>query len=312
MVPGTARCRAHGGFPENTTLFDEHFPGAPKGSGRSSLRPCGPGRKLFPGWRVLGLKRFRFGISAVSRGRMIARLPLNSMRRRSGVLLSGERRMAEEHAPCCGGSLRGGGMKLLFKGPFIITPEAASSVWRWPVLFGRKARKPFPFAVRRRARTLREAGLPAFPLMNRKAAERAGGCSVNRPPIWSMMHSRFESLIAGAAPEAIMEWAAVDIGLRARLVRAVGRSACSARRFRALRVRFIQRRRVPAEGQGYYAAISWLAEHTRAPCRGAVRKGYTRLFLAPELAGCRAGRGIWAQERRTEKRMPIGRLVPHG
>lgn len=72
------------------------------------------------------------------------------------------------------------------------------------------------------------------------------------------MHSRFESLIAGAAPEAIMEWAAVDIGLRARLVRAVGRSML-ARRFGRCVFVSPSAAECPAEGQGYYAAASWLA-----------------------------------------------------
>ena len=77
-----------------------------------------------------------------------------------------------------------------------------------------------------------EAGLCSLPLGEPESLpERCRGL-FGEPPahLVDLMHSRFESLIAGAAPEAIMEWAAVDIGLRARLVRAVGRSML-ARRF---------------------------------------------------------------------------------
>ena len=46
MVPGTARCGAHGGFLGNTLCLMNISP-VPQGfRGRSSLRPCGPGRKL--------------------------------------------------------------------------------------------------------------------------------------------------------------------------------------------------------------------------------------------------------------------------
>lgn len=127
------------------------------------------------------------------------------------------------------------------------------------------------------------------------------------------MHSRFESLIAGAAPEAIMEWAAVDIGLRARLVRAVGRSML-ARRFGRCVFVSSSAAECPAEGQGYYAAAKLAGEALyRSLARGAVRKGSLRLFLAPELAGCRAGRGIFgAQEGGRRKTDAYRTAGPHG
>lgn len=53
---------------------------------------------------------------------------------------------------------------------------------------------------------------------NRKAtAERCRGCSANRRPSGRPDAFAFESLVRGRA-KTIMEWAAVDIGLRARLV----------------------------------------------------------------------------------------------
>lgn len=78
-------------------------------------------------------------------------------------------------------------MKLLFKGPVIITGGSSQLGMALAVLSGRKARKRFPFAVRPKgSHVAGKRGFPAFPLMNRKACRNdAGGCSVNRPPIWS-------------------------------------------------------------------------------------------------------------------------------
>ena len=124
------------------------------------------------------------------------------------------------------------------------------------------------------------------------------------------MHSRFESLIAGAAPEAIMEWAAVDIGLRARLVRAVGRSML-ARRFGRCVFVSSSAAECPAEGQGYYAAAKLAGEALyRSLAVELSGRGITACSL--RLSWLDAGRGAVFLERRreaVEKRMPIGRLV---
>ena len=124
------------------------------------------------------------------------------------------------------------------------------------------------------------------------------------------MHSRFESLIAGAAPEAIMEWAAVDIGLRARLVRAVGRSML-ARRFGRCVFVSSSAAECPAEGQGYYAVAKLAGEALyRSLAVELSGRGVTACSL--RLSWLDAGRGAVFLERRreaVEKRMPIGRLV---
>ena len=77
-------------------------------------------------------------------------------------------------------------MKLLFKGPVIIT-GGSSQLGMALARALRKARKRFPFAVRPKgSHVAGKRGFPAFPSMNRKACRNdAGGCSVNRPPIWS-------------------------------------------------------------------------------------------------------------------------------
>lgn len=157
-----------------------------------------------------------------------------------------------------------------------------------------------------------EAGLSAFPLMNRKGLpERCRGL-LGEPPahLVDLMHSRFESLIAGAAPEAIMEWAAVDIGLRARLVRAVDAPCWPAGSGVACSFH-------PAppsarlKDRGIMRPPSWLARL----CTGALPvelsgRGITACSL--RLSWLDAGRGAVFLERRreaVEKRMPIGRLV---
>ena len=179
------------------------------------------------------------------------------------------------------------------------------------MLSGRKARKRFPFAVRPKGSHVEGSGafLPSLDEPE-SLPERCRGL-LGEPPahLVDLMHSRFESLIAGAAPEAIMEWAAVDIGLRARLVRAVGRSMLARRFGRCVFVSSsapsarLKDRVLCGRQAGWRGSVP-------EPCRGAVRKGSHRLFLAPELAGCRAGRGIFgAQEGGRRKRMPIGRLV---
>ena len=124
------------------------------------------------------------------------------------------------------------------------------------------------------------------------------------------MHSRFESLIAGAAPEAIMEWAAVDIGLRARLVRAVGRSML-ARRFGRCVFVSSSAAECPVEGQGYYASAKLAGEALyRSLAVELSGRGITACSL--RLSWLDAGRGAAFLERGregAEKRMPIGRLV---
>ena len=151
-----------------------------------------------------------------------------------------------------------------------------------------------------------------FPLLRgRRVAVLANQTSrVGDEHLVDLLHSRFESLIAGAAPEAIMEWAAVDIGLRARLVRAVGRSML-ARRFGRCVFVSSSAAECPAEGQGYYAAAKLAGEALyRSLAVELSGRGVTACSL--RLSWLDAGRGAVFLERRreaVEKRMPIGRLV---
>lgn len=128
-----------------------------------------------------------------------------------------------------------------------------------------------------------------------------------------LMHSRFESLVATAPPEAIMEWAAVDIGLRARLVRAVGRSML-ARRFGRCVFVSSSAAECPAEGQGYYAAAKLAGEALyRSLGVELSARGVTACSL--RLSWLDAGRGAAFLESRREaalRRMPTGRLVGLG
>ena len=123
------------------------------------------------------------------------------------------------------------------------------------------------------------------------------------------MHSRFESLIAGAAPEAIMEWAAVDIGLRARLVRAVGRSML-ARRFGRCVFVSSSAAECPAEGQGYYAAAKLAGEALyRSLAVELSGRGVTACSL--RLSWLDAGRGheFLSRHGQVARAMPAGRCL---
>lgn len=78
-------------------------------------------------------------------------------------------------------------MKWLFKGPVLITGGSSQLGMALAVLSGRRARKRFPSAARPKgSRVAGKRGFAAFRSANRKACRNgAGGCSANRPPIWS-------------------------------------------------------------------------------------------------------------------------------
>ena len=149
-------------------------------------------------------------------------------------------------------------MKLLFKGPVIIT--GGSSQLGMALARALREEGAKTLSVCRSSEGLArcgEAGLSCLPLDEPESLpERCRGL-LGEPPahLVDLMHSRFESLIAGAAPEAIMEWAAVDIGLRARLVRAVGRSMLARRFGRCVFVSSSAR----LKDRGIMRPPSWLA-----------------------------------------------------
>ena len=74
-----------------------------------------------------------------------------------------------------------------------------------------------------------------------------------------LLHSRFESLLAKAEPKDIETWAAVDIALRARCLRAISRTMLLNRSGRAIFISSTAAER-PAHGQAYYAAAKLAGE----------------------------------------------------
>lgn len=138
-------------------------------------------------------------------------------------------------------------MKLLFKGPVIITGGSSQLGMALARAFREEGAETL--SVCRSSEGLArcgEAGLCSLPLGEPESLpERCRGL-FGEPPahLVDLMHSRFESLIAGAAPEAIMEWAAVDIGPACPPCPRGG-ALHAGPPVRSLRVRFIQRRRVP-------------------------------------------------------------------
>ena len=74
-----------------------------------------------------------------------------------------------------------------------------------------------------------------------------------------LLHSRFESLLAKAEPKDIENWAAVDIALRARCLRAISRTMLLNRSGRAIFISSTAAER-PGHGQAYYAAAKLAGE----------------------------------------------------
>ena len=79
-------------------LFDEHFPGAPRVPGTLVIEAMRAGAEaLFPGWRVLGVKRFRFRHFIEPGAYDYAFTPQPDAAAIRCVLLSGERRLSLIH-----------------------------------------------------------------------------------------------------------------------------------------------------------------------------------------------------------------------
>lgn len=204
-------------------------------------------------------------------------------------------------------------MKLRFKGPILIT--GGSSQLGMALARALHEEGAQTVSVCRSPEGLARcegAGLCCLPFGDPESLPERCREQLGEPPahLADLMHSRFESLIAGAAPEAIMEWAAVDIGLRARLARAVGRSMLASRFGRCVFVSS-SAAECPAEGQGYYAAAKLAGEALyRSLAVELSGRGVTACSL--RLSWLDAGRGAAFLERRrdaAEKRMPGGRLI---
>lgn len=204
-------------------------------------------------------------------------------------------------------------MKLVFKGPVLIA--GGSSALGMALARALREEGARTLSVCRSAEGLArcaEAGLCGLPLGEPESLPERCRERLGEPPAHfaDLMHSRFESLIAAASPEAIMGWAAEDIGLRARLARAVGR-AMLARRFGRCVFVSSSAAECPAEGQGYYAAAKLAGEALyRSLAVELAGRGVTACSL--RLSWLDAGRGAAFLERRKEaalRRMPAGRLV---
>ena len=112
-------------------------------------------------------------------------------------------------------------------------------------------------------------------------------------------HSPFESLLAQASPSAIEEWAAGDIALRARVLRALSRSMLARRRGRCLFISSAAADR-PAPGQGFYAAAKLAGEALyRSLGLELGRRGVTACSL--RLSWIDTGRGHRFLEGRADK-----------
>lgn len=93
---GNREVRGTWRFSGEHPLFDEHFPGAPRVPGTLVIEAMRAGAEaLFPGWRVLGVKRFRFRHFIEPGAYDYAFTPQLDAAAIRCVLLSGERRMAE-------------------------------------------------------------------------------------------------------------------------------------------------------------------------------------------------------------------------
>lgn len=204
-------------------------------------------------------------------------------------------------------------MNLTYRGPVLIT--GGSSRLGMTLAVALRAEGARTLSACRSPEGLercRAAGLDCLPFGEPEELPERCRDVCGEPPahLADLMHSRFESLIAGASPDAIAGWAAGDIGLRARLIRAVGRSML-ARRFGRCVFVSSGAAACPAAGQGYYAAAKLAGEALyRSLAVELAGRGVTACSL--RLSWLDAGRGRDFLERRreaAERRMPSGRLV---
>lgn len=158
------------------------------------------------------------------------------------------------------------------------------------------------------------ADIPVEPLgevesLPRRCAERLGALPGH---MLDLRHSRRESLLAGMPPGEIDAWAAEDIALRARILRAVTRAMLSRRSGRCVFVSSSAAQR-PSPGQGWYAAAK-LAGEALYRSAGAELAGRGVTACSARLSWLDAGRGRdfladAEAARRAARAMPSGRLL---
>ena len=138
-------------------------------------------------------------------------------------------------------------------------------------------------------------GLPALVLGDPETLPARCEALLGRPVghLADLLHSRFEQLVAMAAPEAIERWADDDIALRARCLRAVSRAMLARRFGRCVFVSSSAAQR-PSPGQGWYAAAKLAGE-------GLYRS------LGVELAG--RGHEFLSRHGQVARAMPAGRCL---
>ena len=124
-----------------------------------------------------------------------------------------------------------------------------------------------------------------------------------------LLHSRFEQLVAMAAPEAIERWADDDIALRARCLRAVSRAMLARRFGRCVFVSSSAAQR-PSPGQGWYAAAK-LAGEGLYRSLGVELAGRGLSACSARLSWLDAGRGheFLSRHGQVARAMPAGRCL---
>ena len=124
-----------------------------------------------------------------------------------------------------------------------------------------------------------------------------------------LLHSRFEQLVAMAAPEAIERWADDDIALRARCLRAVSRAMLARRFGRCVFVSSSAAQR-PSPGQGWYAAAK-LAGEGLYRSLGVELAGRGLSACSVRLSWLDAGRGheFLFRHGQVARAMPAGRCL---
>lgn len=204
-------------------------------------------------------------------------------------------------------------MKLFFNGPVLIT--GGSSELGLRLARALRSEQAMTLSVCHSDAGMelcRQANLPCTMLDEPETLPERCRALLGKPPahLADLMHSRFETLLAASPPEAIMSWAAEDIGIRARLVRAVGRSMLATRFGRCI---FVSSAAAdcPAPGQGYYAAAKLAGEALyRSLAVELSSRGVTAASL--RLSWIDAGRGkpfLVRSQEKAVKRMPTRRLV---
>lgn len=156
-----------------------------------------------------------------------------------------------------------------------------------------------------------EAGIPVLPLEDAESLPRRCAILTGSTPahVLDLRHSRLESLLPSASPDAIDAWAAEDIALRARLLRALSRVMLVHRQGRCVFVSSSAALR-PSPGQGWYAAAKLAGEALyRSLGAEMAARGITACSARLSWLDAGRGRNYVAQHQHAARAMPAGRLL---